>query len=158
MQKIHYLKLCSKCLKLRFINFKSYRWYQSYIILISYMPFNLYESPNSFLEQKNVTSIIFFLIALDISEWGQKFVNSRFLWSSHQKGSTRLNACNFIKKKHRQMCFPVNIAKFLRIPILEHLRTANYGFVLQSFLSRITLEAHLGPYQIYITERFYENT
>ena len=155
---MHYLKLCSKCLKLRFINFKSYRWYQSYIILISYMPFNLYESPNSFLEQKNVTSIIFFLIALDISEWGQKFVNSRFLWSSHQKGSTRLNACNFIKKKHRQMCFPVNIATFLRIPILEHLRTANYGFVLQSFLSRITLEAHLGPYQIYITERFYENT
>ena len=158
MQKMHYLKLCSKCLKLRFINFKSYRWYQSYIIFISYMPFKLYESPNSILEQKNVASIIFFLIALDISEWGQKFVNSRILWSSHQKGSTRLNACNFIKKKHRQMCFPVNIAKFLRIPILEHLRTANYGFVLQSFLSRITLEAHLGPYQIYITERFYENT
>ena len=147
---MHYLKLCSKCLKLRFINFKSYRWYQSYIIFISYMPFKLYESPNSILEQKNVASIIFFLIALDISEWGQKFVNSRILWSSHQKGSTRLNACN--------LCFPVNIAKFLRIPILEHLRTANYGFVLQSFLSRITLEAHLGPYQIYITERFYENT
>ena len=29
-----------------------------------------------------------------------------------------LKACNFIKKRLQYMCFPVNIAKFLRIPFL----------------------------------------
>ena len=31
-----------------------------------------------------------------------------------------LQACNFIKKKLQHRCFPVNIAKFLRIPILRN--------------------------------------
>ena len=30
-----------------------------------------------------------------------------------------LQACNFIKKKLQQWCFPVNIAKFLKKPILK---------------------------------------
>ena len=35
-----------------------------------------------------------------------------------------LQGCNFIKKRLQQRCFPVNIAKVLRTPILkeEHLR------------------------------------
>ena len=37
-------------------------------------------------------------------------------------------ACNFIKKRLQNRCFPVNIVKFLRTPIWpyfeEHLRTA----------------------------------
>ena len=32
-----------------------------------------------------------------------------------------LQACNFIKKKLQHRCFPVIIAKFLRIPILRNI-------------------------------------
>ena len=32
-----------------------------------------------------------------------------------------LQACNFIKKRLQQRCFPVNIAKFLRTPILKNI-------------------------------------
>ena len=32
---------------------------------------------------------------------------------------TVLKACSFIKKRLRDSCFPVNIAKFLRAPILN---------------------------------------
>ena len=32
-----------------------------------------------------------------------------------------LEACNFIKKKLRHRCFPVNIAKFFRTPILKNI-------------------------------------
>ena len=34
-----------------------------------------------------------------------------------------LQACNFIKKRLQHSCFPVNIAKFLKIPFTEHFRT-----------------------------------
>ena len=33
-----------------------------------------------------------------------------------------LQACNFIKKRLQHMCFPVNITKFLRTPILKNIR------------------------------------
>ena len=33
-----------------------------------------------------------------------------------------LQACNFIKKRFQHRCFPGNIAKFLRIPILTNIR------------------------------------
>ena len=33
----------------------------------------------------------------------------------------KLQACNFIKKRLLHMCFPVNIAKFLRTPILKNI-------------------------------------
>ena len=33
----------------------------------------------------------------------------------------KLKACNFIKKRLQQKCFPVNIAKFLRTPILKNI-------------------------------------
>ena len=32
-----------------------------------------------------------------------------------------LQSCNFVKKRLRHRCFPVNIAKFLRKPILKNL-------------------------------------
>ena len=32
-----------------------------------------------------------------------------------------LQACNFIKKRLQHRCFPVNIAKFLRTPILMNI-------------------------------------
>ena len=32
-----------------------------------------------------------------------------------------LKACNFIRKKPQQSCFPVNIAKFLRLSILKNI-------------------------------------
>ena len=32
-----------------------------------------------------------------------------------------LKACNIIKKRLQQRCFPVNIAKHLRIPILKNI-------------------------------------
>ena len=39
------------------------------------------------------------------------------------KKSCRSQACNFIKKTLQHMCFPVNLAKFLRTPFfIEHLR------------------------------------
>ena len=31
-------------------------------------------------------------------------------------------ACNFIKKRLQHRCFPVNIAKYLRTPILKNIR------------------------------------
>ena len=34
---------------------------------------------------------------------------------------TDLQACNFIKKRHQHGCFPVNILKFLRTPILNNI-------------------------------------
>ena len=38
-----------------------------------------------------------------------------------------LQACNFIKKRLQQRCFPVNIAKFLRTAsFIEHLRLLLY--------------------------------
>ena len=37
-------------------------------------------------------------------------LQNRYLWVSHQG----LQACNFIRKRLQQRCFPVNIAKFLR--------------------------------------------
>ena len=33
----------------------------------------------------------------------------------------QLKACNFIKKRLQHRCFPVNIAKFLRTPILKNI-------------------------------------
>ena len=36
------------------------------------------------------------------------------------KKVTGLNACNFIKKRPQRRCFPVNIAKFLILPILKN--------------------------------------
>ena len=32
-----------------------------------------------------------------------------------------LKTCNFIKKRSQHRCFPVNIAKFLRLPILKNI-------------------------------------
>ena len=34
---------------------------------------------------------------------------------------TGKQACNFIKKKLQRICFPVNIAKLLRVPILKNI-------------------------------------
>ena len=34
---------------------------------------------------------------------------------------SRLKACNFIKKKLQHKCFPVDILKFLRTPILKNI-------------------------------------
>ena len=33
-----------------------------------------------------------------------------------------LQVCNFIKKRLQDRCFPVIIAKFLRVPILKNIR------------------------------------
>ena len=43
----------------------------------------------------------------------------------YSQENTCVEVCNFIKKRPQHMCFPVNIAKFLRVPNLrKHLQTA----------------------------------
>ena len=45
--------------------------------------------------------------------------SSQFIEAVAHKRSSKevfLKACNFIKKRHQPMCFPVNIAKFLSTP------------------------------------------
>ena len=55
-----------------------------------------------------------------------------------------LQPCNFIKKRLQHMCFPVNIAKFLRTPILRNIckQTVasinfkiNYNMIITRFLN-----------------------
>ena len=41
--------------------------------------------------------------------------------NSLSKKVAGLNPCNFIKKRLQHICFPVNIAKFLRTPILKNI-------------------------------------
>ena len=57
-------------------------------------------------------------------EDGKGYLTSR---SNYQKCSIKkvlLKICNFIKKRLRRRCFPVNIAKFFKNPFFtEHLRT-----------------------------------
>ena len=48
------------------------------------------------------------------------FTWKHFSWSFFWKKFACLKACNFIKKRLRYMCFPVNTAQFLRTPILKN--------------------------------------
>ena len=56
-----------------------------------------------------------------------------------------LQACNFIKKRHRHRCFSVNIAKFLKTPILKYtcdqllLRSGCFCLMLDIVFSMIRL-------------------
>ena len=43
-----------------------------------------------------------------------------------------LKAINFIKKRLQHRCFPVNIAEFLRTPILKNIWTAAFRFPMDS--------------------------
>ena len=47
------------------------------------------------------------------------FTEKHLCWSFFNK-SAGLQACNFIEKRLHHRCFPVNIAKFLRTPILKN--------------------------------------
>ena len=49
------------------------------------------------------------------------FTGKHLCWS-HLCLSLTLKACNFIKKRLQHKCFPVNIVKFLRTFLIEHLR------------------------------------
>ena len=52
--------------------------------------------------------------------------NQFFKRNSSQQGkplalTVKLQTCNFIKKRPQHRCFPLNIAKFLRAPILKNI-------------------------------------
>ena len=48
------------------------------------------------------------------------FIEKHLCWILFFNDIAGLKACNFIKKGLQHRCFPVNIAKFLRIPILKN--------------------------------------
>ena len=48
------------------------------------------------------------------------FIGKHMLETLFNK-ATGLQACNFMKKRLEYRCFPVNIAKFLRAPILKNI-------------------------------------
>ena len=51
------------------------------------------------------------------------FTEKHLRWSLFFNKAARLKICNFIKKRLKHRCFPVNIAKFLRtFSFIEHLR------------------------------------
>ena len=46
----------------------------------------------------------------------------------------KLQACNFIKNRLRHRCFPLNIAKFLRTPILKDICSVSSCFCVNFFV------------------------
>ena len=42
-------------------------------------------------------------------------------YSQEYTKKSDMKSCNIIKKRHQHKCFPVNIAKFLRTPILKNI-------------------------------------
>ena len=49
------------------------------------------------------------------------FTEKQLFWSLFLNRNTGLQYCNFIKKRLQHKCFPVNIAKFLRTPVLNNI-------------------------------------
>ena len=49
------------------------------------------------------------------------FTGKHLCWSLCFNKVVYLQTCNFIKKRLQHRCFPVNIAKFLRNPILKNI-------------------------------------
>ena len=49
------------------------------------------------------------------------FTGKHLSWSLFFKKIVVLKACDFIKKRLQNRCFPVNIAQFLRIPFLKNI-------------------------------------
>ena len=49
------------------------------------------------------------------------FTGKRLCWSLYFNENAGLQSCNFIKKRLRHRCFPVNYAKFLRAPVLKNI-------------------------------------
>ena len=66
-----------------------------------------------------------------------------------------LQACNFVKKRHQHRCFPVNITKFLRTPILKDICqrlllkgiNSNCVKIKQNLVNNVKL-VHLSPHDV----------
>ena len=58
----------------------------------------------------------------------QIFTGKHLCWSLFVNKVAGPQACNFMKRRFKHSCFPVNIAKFLRTAFLiEHLRISPYS-------------------------------
>ena len=49
------------------------------------------------------------------------FIGLHLCWGVFINENADLQSCNFIKKRLHQWCFPVNIAKILRTPVLKNI-------------------------------------
>ena len=62
-----------------------------------------------------------------------------------------LKACNFIKKRLQQMCFPLSLAKFLRKPLIQN---SSRRMVLTMTLSAHVLMTRQKLTQNFLTRNF----
>ena len=78
------------------------------------------------------------------------FTGKRLCWSLFFNNVTCLQACNFIKKRSRHRCFPVNVGKFLRTAsFTEHLRWLLLNFrkkLKQINVNQLLVTCHEGKY------------
>ena len=55
-----------------------------------------------------------------MNRWSIKKLFSKILQYSYENTVLYFQSCNFIKKRFQHRCFPVNIAKFFRAPVLKN--------------------------------------
>ena len=89
-----------------------------------------------------------------------KFTRKHMCQAPFFKKCCRQKTCNFIKKRLRHMCFPLNFAKFLRTPFSQNtsgqLFLCDLLLLLSSFIKTLTVTYHVYTrYKLNLIKQWY---